>query len=71
MRADILTTGVLDTEKWAHDLMIINHVDPKTFWTFFPNREVEKIVSNMPADDILTAGAILSAFREKLSAESD
>ena len=36
MRADILTKGFLDTEKWAHALMLINHVDPKTFWTFFP-----------------------------------
>ena len=46
MPADILTKGFLDTEKWAHALMLINHVDPKTFWTFLPNREVITIRCN-------------------------
>ena len=46
MRADILTKGFLNTEKWAHALMLINHVDPKTFWTFLPNKEVITIRCN-------------------------
>ena len=43
MRADILTKGFLDTDKWRHALMLINHVDPKTFWRFNPKEEVIKI----------------------------
>ena len=36
----------MDTEKWAHALMLMNHVDHKTFWTFLPNREVITIRCN-------------------------
>ena len=60
MRADILTKGFLDTEKWAHALMLINHVDPKTFWTFFPNREIITIRCN----DAPKAGGITKDLAE-------
>ena len=42
MRADILTKGFVDMEQWRHALMLINHVDPKTFGDSTPKRKQSK-----------------------------
>ena len=36
MRADILTKGFVEEDKWGHALELINHVNPKTFWEYDP-----------------------------------
>ena len=33
MAADIFTKAFSDPDKWTHACTLINHVDPKTFWT--------------------------------------
>ena len=60
MRADILTKGFVDTEKWRHALMLIHHVDPKTFWKFNPKEEVIKI----GCTDAPKAGGITKGLSE-------
>ena len=69
MRAGILTKGFLDTEKWRHALMLINHTHPKTFWKFNSKEEIITIKSTDALAEVATPAGIAPKLAKHVSGD--